>query len=197
MTDQKWIHWSGLALLVTSVLRIASWAFYAPGPDSALQGSWVAVHIGLLISGLLLLFGLLGIYARQVEQVGIPGMLGFALAFIGTAIFVGFIILEALLPAPVVTPSDLADPALLFGNPNAVVYLLYSLIQSIGLILLGVPTMRAGVLPRWAALLAIIGVVPAAFGLLLPAAVAWIGRLILNAGLAWLGYALWMDTGEN
>ena len=197
MTDQKWIHWSGLALLVASVLRIASWAFYSPGPESALQGSWTAVHIGLLVSGLLLLFGLLGVYARQVDQVGVLGMLGFAAAFIGTAIFVGFMILEAFLPAPVVTASDLADPAQLFGNPNAVVYLLYGLVQSIGLILLCVPTMRAGVLPRWAALLAIIGVVPAAFGLLLPAAVAWIGRLILNAGLAWLGYALWMDTGES
>jgi hypothetical protein len=197
MTDQKWIHWSGLALLVASVLRIASWAFYPSGPDSALQGSWVAVHIGLLVSGLLLLFGLLGIYARQVEQVGVLGMLGFAAAFIGTSIFCGFMILEAFLPEPTVTPSDLADPGQLFGNPNAVVYLLYSLIQSIGIILLGVPTMRAGVLPRWAALLTIIGVVPAAFGLLLPAAVAWIGRLALGAGLAWLGSALWMDTGQS
>jgi hypothetical protein len=197
MTDQKWIHWSGLALLVASALRIASWAFYASGPDTALQGSWVAVHIGLLVSGLLLLFGLLGIYARQVEQVGILGMLGFAAAFIGTAIFVGFMILEAFLPEPVVTASDLADPTQLFGDPNAVVYLLYGLIQSIGIILLGLPTMRAGVLPRWAALLTIIGVLPAAFGLILPPAVAWIGRLILSAGLAWLGYALWMDTGES
>ena len=65
MTDQKWIHWSGLALLVASALRIASWAFYPSGPDTALQGSWVAVHIGLLVSGLLLLFGLymLGLFS--------------------------------------------------------------------------------------------------------------------------------------
>ena len=98
---------TAMALLVASALRVVSWAFYPSGPGSALQDAWVAVHIGLLISGLLFLFGLLGIYSRQVEQVGILGMIGFAAAFIGTSIFVGFMILEAFLPAPTVTALPL------------------------------------------------------------------------------------------
>jgi hypothetical protein len=72
----------------------------------------------------------------------------------------------------------------------------------VGSIALGVATMRAGVLPRWAGLLLIVSGVA---GLLviapLPALVrnilAAISSLAFFLGLAWIGYALWSEPQQR
>jgi hypothetical protein len=69
----------------------------------------------------------------------------------------------------------------------------------IGLILFGIATMRAGVLPRWAGPLLILGDVVFAVGTFAGSAaliVEVVGAAITCAAFVWLGVAL-LSTGED
>jgi hypothetical protein len=63
----------------------------------------------------------------------------------------------------------------------------------LGSLVFGIATLRAGVLPRWAAGLftAGIGLAPA-YGLL-PVALQPLVALPIGLGLAWLGFAVWLE----
>lgn len=59
---------------------------FGEGPPGAL----LVVESGLtLIAGVLLLLGLIGLYADRFEAVGLPGLVGFAAAFSGTVMALG------------------------------------------------------------------------------------------------------------
>jgi hypothetical protein len=68
---------------------------------------------------------------------------------------------------------------------------------SLGYILFGVATMRAGVLPRWSGLLLIVGVSlfmiseAPLFDRTLSHLIVTVGDGVFGLGLAWMGYALW------
>jgi hypothetical protein len=67
-----------------------------------------------------------------------------------------------------------------------------------GLLLFGVATLRAGVLPRWAGgALAVGTVAPLALSLLLPAEFIRLAAVPVGLALALLGYALWSEPREN
>jgi len=76
---------------------------------------------------------------------------------------------------------------------------------ALGFILLGITTMRAGVLPRLAGLLLIVGTVLTlvpSIGLFLSPSeglfvVNSIGRVIFGIAFVWLGYALWSEKDER
>ena len=44
---------------------------------------WVHLHVLFLISTLLALLGIAGIYLAQVEKAGVLGLVGFLMAFVG------------------------------------------------------------------------------------------------------------------
>ncbi len=119
MTSTTLIRLGGLAALLAGVLRtIASFIPYSqPG---------VAAELFYLLIDVLLLLGLLGIYAYQHEAVGVVGFLGFLAALIGTASIVG-------------------PDGELSGVP---VYVVGSLLISVGLSLLAIGTWQAQRLPR-------------------------------------------------
>ena len=74
--------------------------------------------------------------------------------------------------------------------------MLSSLIVTIGFVLFGIATWRAGVLPRWAAL---IFVLSALFGIaaIFSQAVFSVGAIVIAIGNAWLGYAVWADPDQD
>jgi hypothetical protein len=53
-----------------------------------------AIHLLIAVALMLVLFGLVGLYARQSEQIGKLGLYGFILAFIGNVWTYGLIITE-------------------------------------------------------------------------------------------------------
>jgi hypothetical protein len=57
----------------------------------------------------------------------------------------------------------------------------------------GVAIIRAGILPKWAAGLAIIGSVPVGLTPVVPLLVAKTGAVVFGLGYVWLGYALWSE----
>ena len=125
------------------------------------------------LAQLLMLGGLVGLYARQSRVYGRLGATGFYAAFVGTALW-AFGNLGGIPDFGIV------------GFANAIYFLGFPL-MNIGLLLLGIATLRARVLPRWSGPALIIGLVA-----------LWVlggngGGLVF--GLVWvvLGFALWPD----
>jgi hypothetical protein len=162
------------------------------------SGNWVISHVVYWVSVLLFQLGLVGLYAHQAEQTGWLGLVGFVLAFVGSAL-VGSTVLMAstLLPliageAPAIleqamTPPDFLLPVFVLGF-------------GLGWTLFGIATMRAGVFPRWAGLLLILGVTlfmiseAAPFEAELAHLLVTFGDIIFGFGLVWLGKALWSKS---
>jgi hypothetical protein len=78
------------------------------------------------------------------------------------------------------------------------IYTLTGVLYVLGGLLFGVATLRAGVLPRWAAgLLAFGAVLPLLASSLVPHPFDRIFAVPVGVALAWLGYALWSERGEQ
>ena len=82
MSSQQLIRWGGLAAMLAGALRTA--ASFLPPADPG-----VALEILYLVIDILLLFGILGIYAFQHDRIGWSGFVGFVLAVIGLTILAG------------------------------------------------------------------------------------------------------------
>ncbi len=192
MPFSRIIRLGWLAAILSGVLLIVSELLYfvtglgGLSAEMAASGSFVFQSVLFLLAGVLLLGGLLGLYAGHSEDLGILGVAGFLVAFVGTTLAVGSLWKEAFLTptiakeAPALVNAGL--PALtLFGEIVS-----WGLL-SIGWLLLGVAILRARVYPRAAAVLLIVGAVIAFFPLTfsiipLGAAVIWIGMLSLSSG---------------
>ncbi len=170
MSARNLIRWSGLASVLFGVLLAASGIVrISKGPPIlAVELAFAGVTVGL--------FALVGMYVRQLERSGIPGLVGFVVAMIGLALSLGQ--LYALTFSPVGTgPLGRFFP--LGYGPFLYGFIVFSLV-----------TIWAGVLPRWAAVLLIVGAVMnvAGIGIVL---IRLIGVVIFGLGAIWLGYALW------
>ena len=106
------------------------------------------------------LFGITGLYARQVEKTGWLGLAGYLLLTIFFAFQMCFSFIEpTILPlltgiAPAFVESTLAMRNGVAGSMNLgalnTVYSLASILFLFGLLLFGIATFRARILPRWA-----------------------------------------------
>ena len=195
MSPHTLIRWSGLAAALGGLALIL---FALLHPDRnvsyALEPFWVWEHQLGVIAFVLIPFGLIGLYGVQVERAGWLGLLGFVLAFAGTILYMGGIFMDTYFfptlaaEAPQVVYSVLT--AQLSGAP-LIGLGLGSGAFTLGLMVLGLVTWRAGTLPRWSGLLLIVGAPLFGPGSALPNIVQVGGAVILGAGLIWAGYAVW------
>src|ERR687889_1113426 len=155
----------------------------------AATGSYILFTILSLLGAILVLGGLVGLYARQSEQAGSLGVLGFLVAFLGTALAVGaFWAITFTEPAfAQVAPELLAQ-----GPPGWLNFgfTLTFALTSLGWLLFGVATLRAGVYPRAAAILLIVGALISFLPLPLT-------EVILAIAIAWLGLELFTGRGVS
>jgi len=198
---------SGLTLLLGAVLGtignvLTSVLYSGNDPRQYLTPLWWIVTLVTLIGELLLVLGLSGIVVRQAQRVGWLGLVGFVLMFIGEFLFTSFDV-TALLVSPWLAQDAPKLAKLLGGNGLAslfVFFLIAGILFSLGGILLGIATMRARVLPRWAGLLLIIGVLLNIVDAPLsgtPGSVVGIVSFVFFAlAVGWMGYALWTAKGE-
>jgi hypothetical protein len=189
------IRWGGLAAIAAGVLLVIAdlmgLTFNFSDPSEALPTGFYALQSVLtLLVSVLLLFALLGLYARQSAAAGVLGLVGFLVAFLGTALAVGanwsnaFFAPTVAIEAPVLFESGLTTTGRL-GAAYIVSYSLYVL----GWLLFGVATLRARLYPRIAAVLLMTG----ALLILIPLP----GTAIVFAGaVTWLGYALFTGRGK-
>jgi len=204
MSASKVTRWAGLSAVVAGVLLVVTQIIHPErDPSSVATSSWAIAHSLELGVGVFGLLGISGLYARQVEEAGLLGLVGFLMFFVALAIFANLAFFEAfILPllateAPQFTAGFLglfAGGALGALGP---ILLLAGLLFSFGGLLFGIAILRAGILPRWAAIVLIIGVVGALVGPLLGEVVGRITVVTVGLGLAWLGYALWSERREK
>jgi len=206
MATQKLIRWSAIAWLLSALTGIISIALIPSdyAENAVLSSLWTPIHAVLTFSYMLFLFGLTGFYLVQADKAGRLGSIGFVLTFFGTLMLTAQVIVATwILPVIAVQPDapktvfemlDLAGPLPAF---SLVVFAAY-LPAGIGLILMGIATMRAGVLPRWAGLLLIIGIVLDLAVLVgAPAEmIVKLGDVVVDAAKIWIVYALWSYKGE-
>src|SRR5215217_5152461 len=150
---------SGLALVVSLLLEWLVVPFEQLGQNEAYLTSSNLLSSGLrLLSTILLVWALLGIYGRQSRAAGTLGLWAFIVAFLGTALLAGNTWAEVFVWPTLaqVAPNMLSEQA-----TEASSYLVSGMSLSfpllgLGMILFGVATFWAGVYPRWAAVLLIV-----------------------------------------
>lgn len=195
------VRLSGLAgILAGSLIILAEILAMAAGvmnmsamARTPLSPAWVPLNLLEMFGVILLLLALVGFYARQAAVAGGLGLVGFLVAFLGTAMFAGTGWSNAFNP-PVVAHTS---PTLLESFPpsplgEAVLY--SAVLFAVGLVLFGLTVVRAGVLPRTGGWLLVIGgvlsrimpILHQRFDIYLP-----LDSWVTSLALILLGYALW------
>lgn len=208
MASRTLFRLSGLALLIALPLQVVGFVLHPPSEQvvDVLKPAYGPAHLVLFTSWMFALLGLTGFYARQADRAGVLGLIGFAATIFAAAYHFYLLLYEAyatpLLAQESATRALVGDGPLAHGagalGPLAFLSIL-------AFPLLGIATVRAGVLPRWAGWLQIASVpvfflsivlVPlgmfAEGGMLSPIAMLY---YLAFLGYALGGYALW--TGKE
>lgn len=178
------IRQSGILAIATGASMVLVPFVHPKDPQSA---AWVPVHLLYFATLMGILLVLVGIFAGQLQRAGRLAVAGFLTAFVGTAMM----LLEG--------REHLFSHDFGQGTPRGLWELiLASLIFSVGYISLGIAVARAGVLPRGAGILLAVGGPIVAFsppvGVL---GVIIVGHTLFGLGLAWIGYALWVEPAKE
>ena len=119
------------------------------------------------------------------------GLVGFLVAFVGTALLVGALFAQSFVVSYLATEA----PDLVGAGEQglaAVGFGLAFIVFPLGWLLFGVASLRARVYPRMAAILLIIGAGLAFLTFLLPTPV-----IVLGVAIVWLGVTLWSERGAS
>jgi hypothetical protein len=199
MTSLNLKHWSGLAALMGGglfvVLSVVESVIFGNQPDveAALTGAWIIVQVSYLVAALLALLGLVGLYVDQAQEAGTLGLIAFVLAFVGGMMATGSAWSEAFFGGWLARSA----PELLSAEPSGALaagVLLTYVLFTLGWFLFGLASLRAGVLPRGAAVVLMIG---ALWFLVSDIAGLPLSMVIYGAALAWMGFALWSGTAQQ
>jgi hypothetical protein len=209
ITTSNLIRWAGLSAAVAGTIFAGIQPIHPPDVIASVNTS--AFIIITSFKTVMCLFGLLGItglYARQVEKTGWLGLAGYLLLTVFYAVQMCFAFAEPLiLPllttvAPTFVESVMGMSSGVGGPMNlgvfATIYSLLPVVYLLGLLVFGIATFRARILPRWAAgLLALSG--PLAFIMvkLLPHQLERFAAVPMGIALAWLGLALFFERREK
>ncbi|WP_251038265.1 hypothetical protein [Paenibacillus albidus] len=154
---------------------------------------------------LLGLFGIAGIYFRQVEEAGWLGLAGFLMLSLFWLATMAFTFAEAfILPLLATDAPEFVEGYLgIFSGTASQINLgalpaaapLAGGLYILGGLLLGIATLRASILPRRAAALLAFAAVSTLASSLLPHPLDRILAVPMGLALVWLGYALWSKRG--
>jgi hypothetical protein len=194
MSPADFTRWGGLAAIASALLAVVSFVLYtaivgdARLSDAATSGVFFLPSGAQLLAMMLLLVGLVALFARQAGMFGFLGVTSFLLALLGTTLAAGalwsqvFVVPRLAQSAPQIV--DRAGGSVLAG------FLLSFLLLGVGWILFGVATLRTRVFPRWAVILLIVGAVIS----ILPVPSR---ALILEVAAASLGFTLLTEGGAR
>lgn len=148
-----------------------------------------ALHI---LAALFTLFGIVGLYAVQRQQSGALGLVGFVLASVGTVLFFadGLIAL-AVYPALADAAPELLDVTGAMNSGGVLIaFILMAATAMMGYVVFGAALWRAGILPRAAALLFLLG------GILFNLPPGPVPMMVLTVGgVVWAVGAVWLAQG--
>ena len=189
---------AGAATMLGAVLFVVGVATGTPPPNTAALPQVLVVAFAAL-----LLASLPALYLRQREEAGVLGFIGTALVFVSILLLAGLNYLLAFF-APALAD---AAPEVLEAFPGGPWQQLMAVNAAarvglgIGLLLFGIATYRAAVLPRWSAVLAILGGIGPLVQIVvvlgdLPEPIG-MAVLLFPIALVGLGWALWSSVGAS
>ena len=189
---------SGVSLLLGGLLGGLAVAFH---PSNMVDPVNVPVHLALYTAVMLIALGLPGLYARQADHAGTLGLAGLVALFMGLVFGDPIHSVLEFTVVPVLAQSA-AGPRLLDGGPPGLMGPLMVAIPIllIGLLTTAITSFRAGVLPRWPAVVAVAAVflVPVGFALSgrgpNAAAIFNVGPALVYLSMAAWGYVLIADS---
>jgi hypothetical protein len=205
ITASRVIRWSGLAALVAGIIFAGIQPIHPPDVlSSVTTGSWAIIPTLKTVMCLLFLLGIAGLYARQVEEAGWLGLAGFLLLILCWWLQSAYVFAETfILPqlATSASPFVVSFLGIASGNPGemnigplpAIYSLGIGIPYMLGGLLFGIATLRAGILPRWAAGLLAVAATLTPAAALLPHDIQRLAAIPVGLALAWLGYALWSE----
>jgi hypothetical protein len=183
------IRWGGPALVGGAVALALAIGLISLRP---VIGQSISPNVAalMLLSAALLLLSLPAMHVLQAEKVGIVGLVAHALLATG-------LLLPVLVAATPLLHPSLGLPA----GEHPLVFVL-GIALTLGLLLTGITTFQADVLPRPAALLLLAATAGFFFVFFvaefLPAPAGQIGSALFGSllalGFAWVGVALWLRT---
>jgi hypothetical protein len=174
----------GLASAAAGVLLVLGHVLNLGGDEE--YGTVIGASL-VLAAHLALVFALVALYAAQADRSGLPVSLGRVLSVSGTTLVCGVVLVE------VAGVSGAEVDAVLASGLSGALSVLGGLAFIVGLLLFGIATLQAGVFPRLAGLLLIIGDVVFAAASVSGSAtlvVEVIGAAITCVAFVWLGLAL-------
>jgi len=173
MSSTKLFRWSGLAAILGGVLLPTSWILrFAFGVQRPFTGTVE------FVATILLVFGFMGVYGFQYQETGVLGFLGFLLVTISNCAALGECWLQN---------GELTGAAVVLGPLVGITMLL-------GFLLLGIGTWRANKLPRWTAVLWVLGGALIVPGFAFQEALVMIGGVLQGAGVVGAGVRLWTNA---
>jgi hypothetical protein len=208
ITAPNLIHWTGVSAIVAGLIFAGIQPIHPPDVlASVTTGAWAIITPLKTAMCLLFLLSWTGLYARQVKEAGLLGLTGFLLLSLSWALQTAFVFAEAfLMPLLATTAPQFVEGYLGIATGHAsevnlgalpALYTLVGISYLLGGLLFGLATLRAGILPRWAAgLLAVASALTAAAALL-PHQIQRFAAVPVGLAVAWQGYALWSERRER
>ena len=208
ITASKLIRWSGLSAMAAGIIFAGIQPIHPPDViASVTTNAFIIITSFKAIMSLFGIFGIAGLYARQVEETGWMGLAGYLLLTIFYAVqmcysFAEPTILPLLVPvAPTFVTSVMQmasqSPTDMNLGAFAAVFSFLPILYLLGLLLFGIAMFRARILSRWAAgLLAISGPIAVVLSLL-GHPLDRLAAVPMGIALAWLGYALFFERRER
>lgn len=140
---------------------------------------------------LAVLFGLPGLYVRQAARAGYLGLLAFALTFAAVALGIGHYYMVAFVEAGIGTSWP--EAAEVARDSSRIMMPFEFLAFVLGWLLFGIATLRAGLFPRLAAILLIVGILLVLARAFLPLP-GPVGGVLMGVSIAWLGVELFRSA---
>ena len=208
-TASNLIRWSGLAAVVAGVIFAGIQPIHPPDVlASVTTGAWAIITPLKTAMCLLFLLGITGLYARQANKAGWLGLAGFLLLGLSWGLQTAFVFAEAfILPLLATTAPQFVDAVLATiarGQPSTInlgalpaLYSVVGVAYMLGGLLFGIATLRAGLLPRWAAILLAVAATLTPLAAMLPHQIQRLAAIPVALALACLGYALFTERRET
>ena len=194
MRTHTLIRWGGLAALVASIISIAiEIALLATIGNQAYgvaaqTSQWSVLYTLRLIATILLMLGLVALFARQSQKMGTFGVVAFFVAATGTMLVSGFAwALTFTFPAMAASVPEFLDAHAAAPSIGLVLTLF---LVTVGWLLFGIVCLRAKVLPAGSSWLLIAGSFLALVLNMMKAPMSW---LIFDVGVIWMGWWIWKE----
>jgi hypothetical protein len=204
ITTPNLIRWGGLSAMVTGIIFAGIQPIHPPDVlASVTTSAWAIITTLKTVMCLFGLFGIAGLYARQVEETGWLGLASYLLLTIFYAVQMCLAFIEPLILPLLATESPkfvAGFLGILTSTPSemnlggiAAVNGLLAVLYLLGTLLFGIAIFRARILSRWAAgLLALSG--PLAVILtMIGHPINRIAAVPMGIALIGLGYSLWSE----